>query len=322
MDGAIVADAWEEAAKQYKPTSGAPVPAAASGNEDWKLWQQQGPSGDGGGGNVPLGDQPATFSGVARTMGNQAVEGAKGIIKGIGRSVADTAGAVINPMGGNPIANAIERKTGIGEKIHNITTPSNTAQTVGSYIPDAAMLLAPGGVAEQGGKLLPNVESAGQKFEKVFQAVGKRPVNIDAAAPAALRAEELRQAKFTTPPVMTRVLNRLSPGADPVGFREASDLATNAGKLSAAEKMSIKGPMQGQLNALARALRESNQAAADAAGVGDVYKSAVGEYRRAMKIQGAKDTMGKIATSTAAKWLAGAAGLGAGGYAARKVLGD
>ncbi len=271
---------------------------------------------------VPLGDQSATLGGIARTFVNQGVEGAKGIIKGIGRSVADTAGAVLNPMGGNPIANAIEKKTGIGEKIHNITTPSNTAQTVGSYLPDAAMLLAPGGIAEEGGKLLPNAASAGQKFEKVFQAVGKAPVNIDRAAPAALRAEELRQAKFTTPPVMTRVLGRLSPGAEPVGFREASDLATNAGKLSAAEKMSIKGPMQGQVNALAKALRESNQAAADAAGVGKEYTGAVNEYRRAMKIQGAKDTMGKIATSTAAKWLAGTAGLGAGAYAAKKVLGD
>ena len=177
------------------------------------------------------------------------------------------------------------------------------------------MLLAPGGVAEEAGKLLPNTVSAGRKFETVAKAIGSNPVNIDAAAPAALRAAELKASKFTTPPVMNRVLQRLSPGAEPVGFREASDLATNAGKLSAAEKISIKGPMQGQVNALAKALRESNQAAAESAGVGDVYKSAVNEYRRAMKIQGVKDTTGEFAKSTAAKYIAGAT-LGAGGLAA------
>ena len=264
----------------------------------------------------------ASFTEVPRIMAGQAVEGAKGAIKGIGRSAYNAGSMALNPFGQNPVANYIDKKTGISDKVNRITSPSNTAQTIGGYLPDAAMLLAPGGVAEEGAKLLPNTASAGRKFEQVFKAVGDKPVNIDAAAPAALRAAELQRARFSTPPVMGRVLQRLSPGAEPVGFREASDLATNAGKLSAAEKISIKGPMQGQVNALAKALRESNQGAADAAGVGDVYKSAVNEYRRAMTIQGVKDTAKDLATSTAVKWLAGSAGLGAGAYAAHRMLGD
>lgn len=265
---------------------------------------------------VPLGDQPVSFSGVARIMGKQAIEGAKGAVKGLAKSAYDAGSMAINPFGQNPVANYIDSKTGISDKVNRITSPSNTAQKVGGYIPDAAMMLAPGGVAEEAGKLIPSAERAGGNLEKIFKAVGNKPVNIDAAAPSALRAAELQRARFSTPPVMGRVLQRLSPGADPVGFREASDLATNAGKLSAAEKISIKGPMQGQVNALAKALRESNQAAADQAGVGDAYKQAINEYRRAKQLEGAKDTAVKIAKHAALPM----AGAGLIGGAIREAL--
>jgi len=268
---------------------------------------------------TPIGDRPASMQSITevpRIMGRQAIEGAKGAVKGLAKSAYDVGSMALNPLGMNPIANYVDSKTGISDKVNRITSPSNTAQRVGSYIPDAAMLLAPGGVAEQAGKFIPNAERAGANLEKVFKAVGNAPVNIDSAAPAAIRAAELKASRFTTPPVMTRVLQRLSPGAEPVGFREASDLATNAGKLSAAEKISIKGPMQGQVNALAKALRESNQAAADAAGVGDVYKDAITEYRRAKQLEGAKDTAIKIAKHAALP----IAGAGLIGGAVREAL--
>ena len=268
---------------------------------------------------TPLGDQPATPGGVARIMGSQALEAGKGAIKGIGRSIADTGSMVLNPFGQNPVANYIESKTGIGQKIHNATEPTNTAQRIGGYVPDVAMALAPGGLAEQAGKLLPNVASAGRKFDIVQSAMKGFPINIDAAAPAALRADELRRASFARPPILKNVLERLSPGAPPSTFRETTDLASGAGKLSTMENMRIKPAMQRQVNSLAQALKDSNQAAADAQGVGDIFRDANNEYRRAMKIQGFKDKTGELAKTVAAKAIAGAAGGGIGGYVGYRI---
>ncbi len=296
-----MADQWEEAASQYKPSATAAPAPITSGNEDWKLWQTGAPS---GGGNVPLGDQPATPLGVAKTFINQGVEGAKGALKGAARTVYDL-GSTVLPM---PQA--------VGDKVHKMTEPTGTAQTVGSYLPDAAMMLMPGGALEQGAKLLPSAERAGMKLGQVAKAVGSAPVNIDAAAPAALRAQELSEAAFSRPKVLKTVLNRLSPGADPVGWQEASDLATNAGKLSAKESQALKGPMAGQVKQLAKALRESNQAAADQAGVGDLYKGAITEYRRAKKLGEAGDAAIRVAKKAIIPAVAGAAG-----YSAYKEFG-
>lgn len=311
-----MADQWEEAAKQFKPSAtAAPTSPAPTANEDWKLWQQNAPSSGGGDSGTPLGDQPMSPMGVIRSMPSAGLDVGKGIIKGIGRSIYDTGSAVINPMGNNPIANYIDSKTGISKKVHDITEPSNITQRISGYLPDVAMTLIPGGAATQTGKLLPDVESAGRKFGIVQNAMKGIPVNIDAAAPAALRAEELRQASFARPPILKNVLNRLSPGANPSTFRETSDLASNAGKLSTQESMRVKPAMQAQVNALAQALKESNQAAADAQGVGDVYKSAINEYRRAKKIEGVKDT----AISIAKKYLIPAAAAGVAGGVGYKI---
>jgi hypothetical protein len=264
---------------------------------------------------VPLGDQSASVGGVIRSLPEAGLDVGKGVIKGIGRSIYDTGSAVINPMGNNPVANYIDSKTGISKKIHDITEPSNMTQRISGYLPDVAMSLIPGGAVEQAGKMLPNVESAGRKFGIVQNAMKGIPVNIDAAAPAALRAEELRQASFARPPILKNVLGRLSPGAEAPTFRETSDLASNAGKLSTQESMRVKPQMQAQVNALAQALKESNQAAADAQGVGDVYKSAIDEYRRAKKIEGAKNRAVEIAK----KWLIPAAATGAAGTVGYKI---
>ncbi len=264
----------------------------------------------------PIGDQPATPMGVARTMGSQALEAGKGAIKGIGRSIADTGSMVFNPFGQNPVANYIESKTGIGQKIHNATEPANLPQRIGSYIPDVAMAIA---APETAGKLLPNVASAGRKFDIVQGAMKGLPVNIDAAAPAALRADELRRASFARPPILKNVLERLSPGANPSTFRETTDLGSAAGKLSAQENMRITPAMQRQVDLVSKALKDSNQAAADANGVGDIFRSANNEYRRAMKIQGVKDKAGELAKTVAAKAVAGAAGGGIGGYLGYKL---
>ncbi len=251
----------------------------------------------------PLGDQPATPMGVARTFVNQGIEGAKGAAKGIGRTVYDLS-KTISPL---PIP------AGLDQRIHNATEPTGTAQTVGSYLPDAAMMFAGGAGAA---KLLPNAERAGLKLAQVAKAVGTSPVNIDAAAPAALRAQQLSESAFSRPKVLKTVLNRLSPGADPVGWQEASDLASNAGKLSTKETATLKGPMAGQVKQLAKALRESNQAAANQAGVGDLYKGAITEYRRAKKLGEAGDAAIRVAKKSIIPAVAGAAG-----YSAYKEFG-
>ena len=77
---------------------------------------------------TPIGDRPASmasFTEVPRIMGGQAIEGAKGAVKGLARSIYDTGSMALNPFGMNPIANAIDKKRespkrSIGSRVHRI----------------------------------------------------------------------------------------------------------------------------------------------------------------------------------------------------------
>ena len=98
---------------------------------------------------------------------------------------------------------------------------------------------------------------------------------------------------------------------------ESRDFATAAGKLSVAEKMATNPQMHAQVSALAKALSEANEEVAVRAGVGDVYRKAIREYRTVMKIRGVKDKTGELAEKYALHAL-GAGAVGAAVYDAIK----
>ncbi len=241
------------------------------------------------------------------------MEGGKGAIKQIGRDVYNQ--GIISP-GLGPIPAAIAGATGITGKVNKYTEPSNPMQQVGAYGAQVAESAIP---LERIGGMIPNLERAGEKIGNIRNQLANTPVNIESARPYANRAKELADARFYRPGAAEEVSARLAPGAPPSTFRQTTDLGMNLGELSASDKQAIKGPMSGQIKKLAGALSESNQATAEAAGLGKEYKQAMREYSIAKNIGNAKD----IATKLAIKALVpgGIAGASYGGYKIARALG-
>lgn len=321
---------WEDLAKQMGPgDTSAPAPKTEDTEDKLKLWEQ--------------GSQPASAStsdGIveqARSFTREhpyitaaagmlpgvgpAIQGAtgtgpdvgKGALKGIGRSAYGLLEAG-GPVG--MLAHAIAEKTGLGNKIRSATEPSNPAQTVGNYAEMGAEAALP--LPKVAG-MLPNAERAGQNFERVMQRVGSNPVDLTEAGQHVGRALELGTRGSTLPKVINDLAARIPQHTDiPISYREARDFASNAGRLSAQEKLASNPEMQRQVSILAKALDSANEAVAEKGGVGDLYRSAMKEYGQAKGLENAM----KIAKKAVIAGATGAGLYGAGRHIARSVLGE
>jgi hypothetical protein len=210
-------------------------------------------------------------------------------------------------------------KTGISDKFDAATQPQGPGEQVGHYATMAAEagLPIPGAV-----DAIPNAERAGRNFQAVMQAAKDVPVDLAAASTPALKAQELREAGASMPSVVNKFLQRTTaPGGEPLTYDQSRLFASNAGRLSADEASRMIPPMKAQVAGLAKALNDANAAAAEQAGVGQLYTDAVNEYRQAMKLKGAKEAALEIAKEVAKKAVLGA-GFGLGGYAVYKAIGE
>ncbi len=251
----------------------------------------------------------ATIGNMAQAPGNM-MEGIKGAIKGGARMAYDV------PAGVLPMPEALTNK------VHAMTEPSNTAQRVGSFAPDVAMLVMPGGAVEQGARILPNAERAGKVLERARVLGRDVPVDLSNAMTPALRAQELTARGSTAPKVMNDFLQRIpAHTTEPMMFPEARDFASNAGALSATEKAASTPMMAGQVKQLAKALSEANQAAAEKMGMGKEFKGAMREYAQAKALGKGKDAAIEIAKKWIPRAVIGGAAAEA-GYKVAKGLGE
>lgn len=104
------------------------------------------------------------------------------------------------------------------------------------------------------------------------------------------------------------------PDVKPITYGAGRDIASNAGRLSAADAMKTNPVMKGQVSLLAKALDTANRGAAEQAGMAKEYDAAMKEYRQAQQL--------KTAARAVVKPALGALGA-AGAYEfARKALGS
>ncbi len=248
----------------------------------------------------------ATIGNMAQAPGNM-MEGIKGAVKSGIRTAYNPLSALSEPIHG---------------AVDALTEPSNTAQRVGSYVPDVALTLMPGGAAEEAGRLIPNAERAGKVLERA-KVLGKDvPVDLTKAMTPALRAQELATRGSAPPKVMNDFLQRIPVHtSEPMMFPEARDFASNAGALSATEKAASTPMMAGQVKQLAKALSEANQAAAEQMGMGKEFKGAMREYAQAKALGKGKDAAIEIAKKWVPRAIVGGAAAGA-GYKIAKGLGE
>lgn len=203
-------------------------------------------------------------------------------------------------------------------------TPEEFKSKLGDVIGTALLAkgteLAGRGVAAGADALIPNIDRANANFSKVSSAVGSAPVDV--SRPAAISQQViapggLGKTGSTVPKIIRDMAARGKTTTD-IPFDESRQFQSRAGYLSSEERMATDRAMKGKVKQLASALAEGNEDAANNAGVGDLYRSAINEYRRAMKIQDIKDVTGEFAGKYAAHMVLGA-GAGA-GYGIYKEL--
>lgn len=318
---AAPADKWEQYAQPAQPTAAAPASTAEPGNHGLSEFLTS-PHGF-----IREGARQIGQGAKELFTPGQRMRGATDVIRGAGSTLAPVAiGAAIPALASAPAATLGGAALGAGgamlgsaggSKLVKGLGGGQEAQDLGGEVGGMAGGILGGGA---GAKLMPKAVSmipstarAGQNFDIVKAAAKNTPVDLTQASIPALRAQALAKAGATSPKVMNDFLQRIPQHSpQPMLFPEARDFEGNASRLSVDDKIKTNPPMGAQVKQLAKTLADANTDAANRAGQGPLYKSAVDEYRRAMMMrQGAKN-VGKIAIPAA---------LGAAGYKAYKLFG-
>lgn len=154
--------------------------------------------------------------------------------------------------------------------------------------------------------LIPNTESAGQKFQQVMGAAKDVPLDTSEAENAVARAQELRQRGSSMPKVLNDFMKARKPGNfmgvpvdQPMTYAEGRDFASNAGALSVREATGMNVKMQAQVKTFAHAMADANREAAESVGMGDLYDQAMKEYRQAKNLEESVDIIKKYAVKAA-----------------------
>ena len=182
----------------------------------------------------------------------------------------------------------------------------NAAQIPAGMFPEGAMNQTLG--------RLPDKVRAGEALGQAAQAANKIPINTAAIRPIIDEAMQMDATGTTAPrlvKLLAKALNNKNPILNlPVGidYETGRRFSQAAGKLSVSEAMAAKPAMKRQISMLADALNKANSGAATQAGVGDLYRSGMREYKNAMYAQNLMEALMGILKNKAVQTGAGVAG--------------
>lgn len=245
-----------------------------------------------------------------------------GFLKGAGGAAVDMVQGAAAPTaqliyeGGDLIRRnlGMERVIERPEVQAAMDAPNTVAGKIGEYGPAAA------GVAQAGTaiatKAIPSAARAGQTFKDVMGAAKNVPVDLKAPGDVALRIMDLADRGGSMPKAVRDFLKlSTDPNKQQMTYEVARDLASNISRLSVNEFQRLTPVMAREVANLRVALNESVAKAAQAAGKGAEYKSAMSEYARAMRLRDAVDEVVK----SAKKGVPYATGAGVGYWLTRKI---
>lgn len=200
--------------------------------------------------------------------------------------------------------------------------PLQRAETAGQLTMELpAVIQGARGVAKGVKSALPSRARAGANLDTIRANIGEMTQDMTQPSNVAARMRELQMTGHGSMPGVATAVERRTVGpaslGKPVTYSEGFDMASAAGKLSAAEKMAMKGQMPSQVKKLADALRTSNREVAVKAGMGELYDAAIKEYRQAARLSSGAGAAVKIA----AKYVVPTVGSVAAWEAIKKVFG-
>jgi hypothetical protein len=214
--------------------------------------------------------------------------------------------------GGDPKLRQMLGAPPVEETADVMQAPESFSAKVGEVLPDVALMAAPvGGAAKAAANAVPRAARAGQKFQEVMGAAKHIPIETKEVGDAALRINQLAERGGSMPMSVRKLLNRLTdPNKAAMTYEESRDFASNISRLSADEMKRLQPVVRREVAHLSAAINKANAEAAKKAGKAAEYKSAMREYRQAMQLRDALDTVIRKAKQAALP----AAGLGGAAY--------
>lgn len=136
---------------------------------------------------------------------------------------------------------------------------------------------------------IPSADRAAANFQTIMGAAKNQPLNLSAADDIALRGRELggtsgMPGRGATLPKVLRDYIRHREAGPSMTYEVGRDFQSNAGALSAAENAVTNRKMKMIVGEFAEAMKSSNREAAAKLGFGDLFDSAMKEYRQAKTI--------------------------------------
>jgi len=162
------------------------------------------------------------------------------------------------------------------------------AQIPTAFLGGPATEAGAAGAARASSKLFGDAERAGQLFDKVRDVTGGAAVEIsDEMSAAATRIQELKDAGAKgMPRVISKFISTVTdPNQGPLSYNQARDFYSNVSRLSANEYSQMAPQMTAAVGKFARAFKDSIQATAESAGMGDTLNEAMQMYARAKSWQ-------------------------------------
>lgn len=199
------------------------------------------------------------------------------------------------------------------EQARQDTAYSNTTQRLGGALETVGESAIP---ITKAASAIPSTKRAGQAFQSVMKAAHAVPVDVEEPGRIALRIQELADRGGSMPMAVRKLINRITnPNLPQLTYEEARDFASNISRLSANEYQRLTPVVGREVASLSAAMNRVNAFAAQQAGKGAEYASAMKEYAQAMRV---RDFLGSIVEG-AKKAAPYASGAGLGLYAAERL---
>lgn len=174
-------------------------------------------------------------------------------------------------------------------------------------------------IGKQAAAQIPSKVSAGAKFQEVMGAAKDSTVDVSAPGNVALRIADLAQhgggTNWGPAPVRQFIQYVTDPKRPPMTYEVARDFASNISKLSVDEMKRMSPAVRREVHNLRVTLNHAVEQAAEAAGKGDTYRSAMKEFASRSRLD---DTIEDVWTGTK-RALPWATVTGAAAYAGNKL---
>lgn len=197
-----------------------------------------------------------------------------------------------------------------------IAAPESVTGTIGTFLPDAAMMKVPTQAAVQG---FPRLSRAARHFETVMGAARNVPIDLAQPGAVALRISQLADRGGSMPKAVRDFIRvATDPQRPAMTYEVGRDFASNISRLSANEMGRLTPVMAREVASMRVALNNALAQAARQAGHLDEYRAAMREYAQAKRVENIIKAAVEGAKKAAPYAAATGAAAGVGGWLGAK----